>query len=145
MGSKLPILSANNAVRLTTNGVLLLVRTGYQTPVSMDDLRNQAEALIAQQRMQSRKVLILMDDSRVTGYDPAVQPKIIRFMHEIDFDAAAIYGLSPTYRFLTNGIITADRQGTRVRTFGSERQAAEWLAHHIVESRTGSMPEHAAV
>ena len=133
MSVKDKVLPANNAVQLTSNGVILLVRTGFQSPKSMDELREQTEKLIHRLRDNRKKVFILIDDSRVGGYDKAVRFKIAEFIKAMDYDAIAIYGLNPVIRFLTEAIIVAGRQKRRVQTFDDQHKASLWLARHILQ------------
>jgi len=133
MSAKDKQLPANNAVQLTTNDVILLVRTGYQSPNSMDELRVQTEELIQKLRHKRKRVFILIDDSRVGGYDKAVQSKIAEFIKTMDFDAIAIYGLNPVIRILTEAIVLATRQRERVQTFDDQHKASLWLARHILQ------------
>ena len=136
MSSSVTVLPANNAVQLTSNGVILLIRTGYQTPISMDVLRAETEKHVHKLRAQHKKVFILIDDSRVTGYDKAVALKIADFLRTMDFDAIAIYGLNPVIRGYTDKIITTNYQNKRVHTFDNQHKASIWLAAHVLRQET---------
>jgi hypothetical protein len=127
---------ANNIVRLSTNGVILMVVTGQQTRESVAELYMDLAELIKQLHLENKPALIINDiDHMVHSPKAGEAEKEALKVLSLPFDAMAVcYGTSKNVE-LAHKLAKLASVENYVRTFASTRMASRWLAKFIVTHR----------
>ena len=123
---------ANNIVKRSASGIILVIESGYQTEESISSLNNLVGREIKKLRAAKKPALIFADLSRITGHDKSAEREAGKTL-EIPFDAMALYTTSRTERLIINTIIILHNSRDRVRTFKTPAEATAWLREFIVE------------
>lgn len=117
---------ANNIVKRSANGIILVIESGYQTEASIANLNLQVNKEVKGLRAAKKPALILVDLSRITGHDKSAEAEATKTLR-IPFDAMAIYTASRAERLMINTLILLHNSRDRVRTFKTVPEATAWL------------------
>lgn len=125
---------ANNIVRLTSNGVILLVLTGQQTKQSVDAVYVDLSLAIKKQREQKKPALVLTDIDHLVH-----SPKAEEAANEalkvltLPFDVMAVCYGTPESIKLAQTLAEKSGSKSKVRTFTNAKEASRWLAKFIAK------------
>lgn len=133
------IVPDHNVIALSSNGVLMALENRQQTKQSLSRLKARLAEKIAQLRDRKHKVLLLVDLSRVIGYDPATYPAAKQLLFGADCDAMAIFGADKMFRKAVAKQVASTRQQHKIQFFDSSTAAARWLAGDVVQDKSAAL------
>jgi hypothetical protein len=122
---------ANNMIRLTDNGVILMLLTGQQTKDSVAELVVDLAVVIEKMHSQNKPALVLTDMDHMvhSPQAPEAAAEAMKVL-SLPFDAMAICNSNVGNLKLTQEL-TAKADQQHVRTFSTAKQAAHWLAVYM--------------
>lgn len=123
---------ANNIVKRSAHGIILVIESGYQTEEGVAGLNLQVSKEVKRLRTAKKPALILVDLTRITGHDKSAEHEAGKTL-QIPFDAMAIYTTSRAERLLINMLIVLHNSRDRVRTFKTVPEATAWLREFVEE------------
>lgn len=132
------IVPDHNVIALSSNGVLMVLESRQQTKQSLSRLKARLAKKIAQLRGRKQKVLLLVDLSRVTEYDPDTYPMAKELLFSADCNAMAIFGADKIFRAAVARQIASTHQQHKIQFFDSSAAAARWLAGDVVQQKSAA-------
>lgn len=121
-----------NQVSLTKDGILYKVFRGDQTGESIKKFREETDRIIQDLKVQKKKVLVLVNLSELGKTTLSARNEEIEAIRSLDFDKAAVYGQNFFNRKIAEIIVNVSGMEYKIKFFGGEDQAYEWLINSAV-------------
>jgi len=116
-----------NSAFLNDKGLLEIVYVGDQSHETVTPMVERAIELTKQLRERNQDVLILGNLEQIGKSTPSSREATIKGLKSADYDRIAIFSASSFIKGLANLLITAIRQGEKIRTFTDRQEAENWL------------------
>lgn len=118
---------AENSAFIDDQGLIHQIYFGDQDANSVAAMAERTVALAKKLQMNKRPPRILTDIRNVKHQNLGARREAMKALQTLEFYRIALIGGSDYLRRVANLIIAATGQGDRIRHFGSEVQAKEWL------------------
>lgn len=109
--------------------IIKVVAIGNVNEAATAQLIADVSRCINELQAQHKKVVILIDQSRVTAGDTTSRRMAVDFFKHVSYDRIAIFDSNRGHRNATHYLINTIGPMLRIKTFKSERIALAWLRH----------------
>lgn len=117
----------SNILHIREGGIIYKAYVGDQDAYSIRKLWKDLAGLVSQMKQQAHPVLVLVDLSKLGKATLSARKTELELIKNVDFDRAAVFGVSLFNRNLAKVLVTASGRGYKIKFFNGEKEAIEWL------------------
>lgn len=126
---------AENTVKRTKHGWLLVTQNGFQTKTTFHLLIDLILKEVDKLRAENTPVMILVDLSQDTGHAAGSELEAAKVL-QVPFELMAIFAPKRKDRVIITGIATVHKNRHRVKAFKTLEDAENWLKKFALRTKS---------
>ncbi|MBI3486317.1 STAS/SEC14 domain-containing protein [Candidatus Daviesbacteria bacterium] len=116
-----------NSVFLGEDSFIYNLYFGDQNSQTVAECSEQIDKLAKELRKQHKKVLIIVDLTKMGKTHSSARKVGLEVLKNLDFDKLAIFGTDLYTKYLVNLVVLATGRLDKIQYFSNEEEARDWL------------------